>query len=84
MALGIAIYAVTPPAGDALHQLHDDLSAAQAITIAEQMVHGRAISLRYARDRSDLQYDIRVVGISDTFDVHVNAENGAFTSAPAE
>jgi uncharacterized membrane protein YkoI len=74
---GTAAYAADATQNDALAINKAQISLSQAVTTAEQHVHGKASRAEYEDTKNGWAYDVEVVRDKKVFDVTVDAKNGA-------
>ncbi len=65
---------------DAQHIQQATVTLAQAVTAAEQHVHGRAVRAEFERTRQGWGYDVEVIQGSKVFDVKVDAAKASVLS----
>lgn len=78
---GAVAYAAKDADNDALAISHARIALAQAVTIAEQHVNGRASRAEYEHSRHGGAYEVEVVSGPKVFDVRVNADQGTIMSS---
>ncbi len=67
---------------DAMSIVHAPVTLAQAVTAAEQHVHGKAARAEYEKSKQGWVYDVEVVSDGNAYDVRVDANKGTvLTSA---
>ncbi|OYY63206.1 MAG: peptidase M4 [Burkholderiales bacterium 28-67-8] len=66
---------------DALAITNAKIPLAQAVTVAEQHVNGKAARAEYENSKQGWVYDVEVVSGAKVFDVRVDAAKGAVISS---
>ena len=72
-----AVYAASQDENDALAVDKAGISLTQAVTVAEQKVHGKASKAEYEQTKNGPAYDVEVVNGKQVVDVQVDAKDGS-------
>ncbi|WP_396333963.1 PepSY domain-containing protein [Burkholderia anthina] len=66
---------------DAMSVVHAPVTLAQAVTAAEQHVHGKAARAEYENSKQGWVYDVEVVSDGKAYDVRVDSNNGTILAS---
>ncbi|ALV61673.1 MULTISPECIES: PepSY domain-containing protein [Burkholderia cepacia complex] len=69
---------------DAMSIVHAPVTLAQAVTAAEQHVHGKAARAEYENSKQGWVYDVEVVGDGKAYDVRVDANKGTVLASTVD
>ena len=78
---GVTAYAAKSMGNDATAVTQAKILMTQAITVAEQHVHGRASRAEYEHTKTGWAYDVEVVSGAKVFDVKIDASKGTVISS---
>lgn len=81
VATGATALAAMTDNNDALPILKAKTSLSQAVTVAEQHVHGKASRAEFEHSQQGWVYDVEVVQDTKVFDVRVDANNATVIAA---
>ena len=81
-AAGTVVYAATGSKdNDAISIVNAKIPLAQAVTVAEQHVNGKATRAEFENSKQGWVYDVEVVSAAKVFDVKVDADKGTVISS---
>ena len=69
---------------DAMSIVHAPVTLAQAVTAAEQHVHGKAARAEYENTKQGWVYDVEVVSDGNAYDVRVDANKGTVLTSTVD
>ena len=80
-SLGTASFAAREMHNDALALKQANIGLIQAVTAAEEDVHGKAARAEFEKTSAGWAWDVEVVQGTKVFDVRVDASNGTVVSS---